>query len=148
MLREGLNRLRSTDLDPSPPRRTLFMKPRLTLVALGLAALVLATLGLQAQDSRKSPPNPKDLTESQQQLQRKFSEFQDKLIILKDRLSKGTVEERRRAEVLGEVLDEAKNLAINHEFSTMANMMKNLDVNSPSLLKQAEQQGVTISTKI
>src|SRR5260221_12375918 len=89
----------------------LFMKPRLTLVALGLIALAMMSLGLQAQDPPKATTQEKDeILTSEQRLMVQFGEFQTSLLKLKLQLARGTPEDRKRAEALGQVLDEGKNL--------------------------------------
>src|SRR5476649_2811091 len=80
---------------PSPDSwEDLFMKPRLTLVALGLIALAMISLGLQARDQPRATPQDKDeILSSEKQLLRQFGEFQDSLLKLKQSLARGTPEE-------------------------------------------------------
>jgi hypothetical protein len=125
------------------------MKPRLTLVALGLIALAMISLGLQAQDQPKATTQEKDeITTSEQQLMRQFGEFQDSLLKLKQRLARGTPEERKRAEALGAVLDECKNLAINQEFLGMIELLRTVKLNNLNDIKIAEEKSNAIAEKL
>src|ERR1019366_3309630 len=82
-----------------------------------------------------------------QQLLRQFADFQNALLQLKQRLAKGTPEERKRAEVLGQVFDEGKNLAINQEFLKMIELIRVLRPNTNSA-KEAHLQSDNIAEKL
>jgi hypothetical protein len=99
------------------------MKPRFILVMLGIAALAVLSLGSQAQE-KGGGQSKDDIITSDQQLARQFAEFQDALLRLKQRLSRGTPEEKKRAETLDKVLDLCKELAINHEFTRMLEVLR------------------------
>jgi hypothetical protein len=124
------------------------MKPRLTLVALGLAALAIISLGLQAQDQPKTTTEKDEILTSEQQLLRQFGEFQDSLLKLKQRMARGTPEERTRAAELGVVLDEIKNLAINQEFLKMIELMRTVKLNNLNDIKIAQEQSNEIADKL
>jgi len=129
-----------------------FMRPRLILVSLGLAALTIVSFGLQAQDEPKTSGSTQsvrdDLTNSQQQLARQFADFQDALLRLKQRLARGTPEEKRRAEVLEKVLDECKNLAINQEFTKIIQVLRLAKINNTGDLAQLKDQSSDLANRI
>jgi hypothetical protein len=125
------------------------MRARLILVALGLVALTIVSLGLQAQPPAGSSQDSKDdIVTNEQQLARQFAEFQDMLLRLKQRLARGTPEERKRAEVLDKVLEECKNLAINQEFNKMLELLRGAKTNSTDDLARLQLQSETIAKNL
>ena len=102
------------------------MKARMILVSLGLVTLTILSFGLQAQEGTKGTPQASkdDILTNEQQLARQFADFQDLLLRLKQKMARGTPEERKRAEVLDKVLEECKNLAINQEFNKMIEILR------------------------
>jgi hypothetical protein len=125
------------------------MRARLILVGLGLVALTILSLGLQAQPPAGSGQDGKDdIITNEQQLARQFAEFQDALLRLKQRLARGTPEERKRAEVLDKVLDECKNLAINQEFTKMLEIMRFSRINNTDDLNKLKLQSETIAGRL
>jgi hypothetical protein len=126
----------------------MFMKPRLILVSLGLAAVAILSLGLQAQEQPKSAAQGKDeIITSEQQLLRQFTDFQEALLKLKHRLARGDAKDRERAKVLDGVLDECKKLAINQEFTKMIELMRSLKMTTTDL-GNATAQSDTIARKL
>jgi hypothetical protein len=125
------------------------MKPRLILVSLGLTALALLSLGLQAQEQPNSLTKDKDeIITSEKQLLRMFGDFQDALLRLKQRLARGNAEERQRAEVLDKVLDECKNLAINQEFTKMIELIRGANLNNTGGAGKARDQSEVITDRL
>jgi len=103
------------------------LRARLILASLGLAFLAIISLGVNAQDAKTTPQgNKDDIITAEQQLARQFGDFVDSLIRLKQRLQRGTPEEQKRAKILGEVIDECRNLGINQEFSKMIEILKGM----------------------
>ncbi len=124
------------------------MKPRLILVSLGLALLSLYAIGTSAQEQAKTAQEKDDIITSEQQLLRQFADFQDLLLRLKLKLARGTPEERRRSEVLGKVLDECRNLAINQEFTKIIEMMRKSKLEKTSDLDDLHRQSDKIATDL
>ena len=124
------------------------MKPRLILVSLGLAMLSFIAIGISAQEQAKTAQDKDDIVTSEQQLLRQFSDFQDLLLRLKQKLARGTPEERRRAEVLGKVLEECRNLAINQEFAKMIELIKKSNLNTTPGLEDAYRQSEILTTSL
>ena len=80
------------------------MKARLILVSLGLFALAIFSLGLnlKAQERTKNPTQEKDdIITSEQQLARLFADFQDHLLRLKQKLARGSAEEKKSSQRRG-----------------------------------------------
>src|SRR6266542_3829613 len=123
------------------------LKARLTLVAFGLTVLALISFGLQAQE-RGAIQDKDDIITSEQQLARQFADFQDALLKLKQRLARGTPEDRKRAEVLDKILEECKNLAINQEFTKMLEILRTLNYKSTDGLGKASEQSENLTNKI
>lgn len=123
------------------------MKPRLILVSLGLAVLAIVSLGIEAQEQPKGPAKD-DVITSEQQLARLFGDFQDALLKLKQRLARGTPEERKRAEDLGKVLDECKNLAINQEFTKMIELLRMAKLDNTQNLKDLADQSENLTNRL
>jgi hypothetical protein len=123
------------------------MKARLTLLAFGLALLTMISFGVQAQERAAAQKND-DIIASEQDLARRFADFQDALLKLKQRLARGTPEERKRAEVLEKVLDECKTLAINQEFTKMIEILRTLDYKHLDKLGVAGDQAETLARKV
>jgi hypothetical protein len=125
------------------------MKPRLILVSLGLAALAILSLGLQAQEQPRTGTQGKDeIITSEQQLMRQFADFQEALLKLKHRLSRGDAKDRERAKLLDGVLEECKNLAINQEFTKMIELMRGANIENTGHLDKLSQQSDTIARKL
>jgi hypothetical protein len=124
------------------------LKARLILASLGLAFLAMMSLGVTAQDA-KTTPQGKDIvtTEQQQQLARQFGDFMNALVQLKQRMQRGTPDEQKRAKVLGEVIDECKNLAINQEFSRMIDVLKSMK-GTTGELQIAQEQSDVLANKL
>jgi hypothetical protein len=125
------------------------MRARLILVGLGLVALTILSLGLHAQPpAGQSQDSKDDILTNEQQLARQFAEFQDMLLRLKQRLARGTPEERKRAEELDKVLDRCKNLAINQEFSKMLEILRVAKTNNTDDLEKLKLQSETIARNL
>jgi hypothetical protein len=125
------------------------MKSRLILVSLGLAALAILSLGLQAQEQPKTGTQDRDeIITSEQQLMRQFAGFQEALLKLKHRLARGDAKERERAKLLDGVLEECKNLAINQEFTKMIELMRGAKINNTGDLAKVSEQSDTIARKL
>ena len=123
------------------------MKARLILVAFGVAMLTIISFGLQAQE-RSAAQEKDDIITSEQQLARQFADFQDALLKLKQRLARGTPEDRRRAEVLDKILEECKNLAINQEFTKMLEILRSVNLKNTSAVGAASEQSETLTNKL
>ena len=127
------------------------MKPRLILVSLGLAALTILSFSLQAQEQPKASPNQEtrdEIITSQQQLAQQWAAFQDALLRLKQRLARGTPEEKKRAEQLEAVLEECKNLSINQEFTKMVEVLRLAKFNSVADLNDAKERSTDLANKV
>src|SRR5687768_2192903 len=89
-----------------------FMTPHLLLTSFCVGALAIFSFTLYAQERTGAQSKaPVFDVATQQQLARQFADFQDKLVRLKIALSRGTPDQKKRAEVLDKVLDECKDLA-------------------------------------
>lgn len=124
------------------------MKARLILVSLGLVALTLLSFGLQAQERSTTQGDKDKIIESEQQRARQFAEFQNALLTLKQRLARGTPEERERAKVLEKVLDECKNLAINQEFTKMLEILRGAKLTTTEGSANASEQSAILTDKL
>ncbi len=125
------------------------MKPRLILVSLGLAMLAMLSLGLQAQEQPKASTQEKDdIITSEQVLQAQFASFTDALLKLKQRLARGTPEERKRAEVLEKVLEECDRLAVKQDFTNMLLLMREAKFNNTGQVAKLAEQSNTIGDKL
>jgi hypothetical protein len=123
------------------------MKARFILVVFGLAALAVLSIGLQAQE-KGVVPDKDDLITSEQQLARQFAEFQDALLRLKQRLARGTPEEKKRAETLDKVLDLCKELAINQEFTKMIEVLRTANLKNTSDVDKTSQLSDGLSSRL
>lgn len=123
------------------------MKARFILVMLGIAALAVLSIGLQAQE-KGAVQDKDDLITSEQQLARKFAEFQDALLRLKQRLARGTPEEKKRAETLDKVLDLCKELAINQEFTRMLEVLRTADLRSTPGVEQSREISDSLTVRL
>jgi hypothetical protein len=123
------------------------MKPRFILVMLGIAALAVLSLGLQAQD-KGGTQTKDDIITSEQQLARQFAEFQDALLRLKQRLARGTPEEKKRAETLEKVLDLCKELAINQEFTKMIEVLRTADLGNIGKLGELQDISDSLASRL
>ena len=125
------------------------MRARLILVSLGLAVLTILSFGLQAQPSKGSTQDGKDdIITNEQQLARQFADFQDALLRLKQRLARGTPEEKKRSEMLGKVLDECKNLAINQEFAKMIEILRVAKLDNTGELEKLKTQSENLAVRL
>lgn len=123
------------------------MKVRIILVAFSLALLTMLSFGIQAQE-RAATQQKDDIISSEQELARRFADFQDALLKLKQRLARGDAQERKRAEVLDKILEECRTLAINQEFTKMIELLRTLDYKSTDPLDRAERQSDVLTSKI
>jgi hypothetical protein len=123
------------------------MKARFILVMLGMAALAVLSIGLQAQE-KGVVPDKDDLITSEQQLARQFAEFQDALLRLKQRLARGTPEEKKRAETLDKVLDLCKELAINQEFTKMIEVLRTANLKNTSEIEKTSALSDSLSSRL
>lgn len=123
------------------------MKSRFILVMLGMAALAVLSLGLQAQEKVQTP-DKEELFNSEQQLARQFAEFQDALLRLKQRLARGTPEEKKRAETLDKVLDLCKELAINQEFTKMIEVIRTANLKNTDDVDRAREMSDSLSGRL
>ncbi|MSU76989.1 MAG: hypothetical protein EXS16_02725 [Gemmataceae bacterium] len=127
------------------------MKARLLLASIGFMAITLFAL---AQQSTTQPnkgntgPDTGKIITTEQQLARGFADFQDALLRLKQRLSRGTPEEKRRAEVLDKVIDECKNLAINQEFSKMIEILRLAKFTTTTDAIKAKEQSALLAERL
>src|SRR5260370_37748758 len=121
---------------PLVPGRTMFMKPRHLLASLGLIMLgmiLMARAGAQpSQGERSDAAQIKDeLVSRHQQLARQFEDFRSQLLRLKQRLDKGTPEERARAASLDRLIEQIKKdgLAVKFELISEQNRVIKLTKN-------------------
>jgi hypothetical protein len=122
------------------------MKPRLTLVVLGLAFCVLVALGLKAQEPAQ--PQRDDIVTSEQQLKAQFAKFTESLLKLQQKLARGTPEERRRAEKFAKVLKECNELAIDQEFTKLINQMREANITNLGQLNKLKLQSESLGAKL
>ena len=123
------------------------MKVRIILVAFSLALLTMLSFGIQAQE-RAATQQKDDIIASEQELARRFADFQDALLKLKQRLARGDVQERKRAEVLDKILEECKTLAINQEFTKMIEILRTLNYQRTDDLDKAATQSEKLTNNI
>ncbi len=123
------------------------MKPRFILVMLGIAALAVLSIGLQAQE-KGAVQDKDDIITSEQQLARQFAEFQDALLRLKQRLARGTPEEKKRAETLDKVLDLCKDLAINQEFTRMIEVLRTANLENTEQVGKARAVSDSLAIRL
>lgn len=125
------------------------MKARLLLASIGFMSIALFALAQQTTTQPKTgAPDTGEIITSEQQLARMFSEFQDALLRLKQRLARGTPEEKRRAEVLDKVIDECKNLAINQEFSKMIQILREAKFTTTTDAIKAKEQSALLADRL
>lgn len=126
------------------------MKARLLLASMGFMAITLFALAQQSTNPPKgnTGPDTGEIITSEQQLARMFSDFQDALLRLKQRLARGTPEEKRRAEVLDKVIDECKNLAINQEFTKMIEILRVAKFTTTTDLIKAKEQSALLADRL
>lgn len=123
------------------------IRARIILAMLGMAVLAVLSLGLQAQE-KGVVQEKDDLITSEQQLARQFAEFQDALLRLKQRLARGTPEEKKRAETLDKVLEMCKDLAINQEFTKMIEVLRTANLKNTSDLDKASLLSDSLSGRL
>ena len=123
------------------------MKARLILLGLGLCLATIVSFELSGQE-RGAIQAKDDIITNEQQLERQFAEFQDALLKLKQRLARGTPEERKRAEVLDKVLEECKNLAIKHEFTKMLEILRGANLRNPGDIEKTASQSEVLTNKL
>jgi len=126
------------------------MKARLILLTLGLAALTILSFGIQAQEraSTAQAQEKDDLITSERELARKFADFQDALLKLKQRLARGEAPDRERAKVLDKILEECKTLAVNQEFTKMLEILRTANLKTTQGVDVAKEQSETLTTKL
>jgi len=127
------------------------MKSRLILALMGMAALAFVSFTLQAQDQAKKAPSPvekDDLITDEQQLARQFADFQDKLLRLKQKLARGSFEEKKKAEIIEKVLEECKNLAINQEFTKMLEILRTAKLANTGNLADLKDQSDVLAQRL
>lgn len=124
------------------------MMRRMLLVAMGLASVTLVT-ALYAQTAGQPSPQPtppdlsknKDkLTLEEKKLAEKFNVFMQQLIQLKDKLDKGTPEDKAVAKVLQQVIDRSKSKSIDVQFQELVDFMKNDKLSKLDKIKEAAQK--------
>lgn len=124
------------------------MMRRMLLVAMGLASVTLVT-ALYAQTAgqpspQTTPPdiskNKDKLTLEEKKLAEKFNVFMQQLIQLKDKLDKGTPEDKAVAKVLQQVIDRSKSKSIDVQFQELVDFMKNDKLNKLDKIKEAAQK--------
>ena len=120
------------------------MVRRMLMVALGLGLVTLVT-SLHAQNAGQPSPQPispeasknKDkITLEEKKLGEKFNVFMQQLSQLKDRLEKGTEEDRNYAKVLDQGIQKSKNKSIDVQFQEMVEFIAKSKLNGPTELKE------------
>ena len=125
------------------------MKPRLTLALLALFALAIVLLGRQVHGQPKVvDPDKDEIITSEQVLKHQFAKFQEELLKLKQRMARGTADERKRAEVLEKVLEECNKLAVNQEFTKMIELMRHAKINNTGDVAKLKNQSDTIAQSL
>src|ERR1700683_4815947 len=126
------------------------MMRRLQLASLGLFAL-MGVLVLQAQElpktgSTEDPAKIKNkLTLEEQNLARRYAEFEQALLQLKQRMEKSpNPEQRERAAILGKALEKARDKSINVRFEQLVDLLKTQKLTSINQIQAAEKESLQL----
>jgi len=126
------------------------------LVALGVGAVALVTT-LHAQTTGQTSPQPappdaakvgEKITLEEKKLAEKFNVFMQQLSQLKDRMEKGTEEDRAFAKVLEQVIERSKNKSIDVQFQEMVNLLKDKKATSLTTVKDAVKKSENLTNDL
>jgi hypothetical protein len=129
---------------------------RFVLAAFGLAALA-GVLALRADEPASSPPKRDDsaakvrdkLSLDEQNLARRFSEFEQALLKLKQRLERSPrQEDRDRAAILQKALDKARDTSISTHFEQLIQFLRDQKLNSVPDITTARDQSERIANDL
>lgn len=123
------------------------MKARIILLTIGMAMVALVSFSLQAQEKTNAQQKD-DIIASEQQLARQFADFQDALLKLQQRMSRGDAKDRERAKVLAVILEECKSLAINQEFTKMLEILRTVNLKSTGDTAAAAEQSDRLTQRL
>jgi hypothetical protein len=126
------------------------LKARLILMSLCLAALAIVGLGLQAQDqpAKTAQFNKEDFIAKQQELASEFRTFKESVFKLKQKLARGTPEEKRRAEVLGKILEACDKLDVSQEYARMQDFLKDAKIQTTDDAEKLRAQSDEIARRL
>ncbi len=125
------------------------MKSRLLLASIGLAVLTFFSLALTAgENGKKDDParSRDDIATVEQQLSRKFADFEQSLLKLKQRMERSAKrEDQDKAKVLGRVLDECKNVGVQLKFEKLVSFLRSNEFGNIGNVREAKDQSEQIA---
>jgi hypothetical protein len=129
------------------------MKPRHMLASLGPIMLCMV-LFVRAGDQPNAvtPSNAAqikdELVARHQQLARQFEDFRSQLLRLKQRLDKGTPEERSRASALSKLLDQIQKDGLAVQFDQLSKQLKDSKLTNIPELKQMAERSAKLADRL
>src|SRR5438105_87466 len=132
------------------------MKPRhmiatLGFTLLGMVALVRAT----EQPSPVAQTGPESIAQlrdelilKQQQLTQSFEEFQTNVLKLKQRMERGTDQEKLDAKRMGRILEECQRSNLRTELEQLAESLRNSKLTNATEVKELKERSVRLTSKL
>jgi hypothetical protein len=126
------------------------MKLRYMIPAFSVALFAIVVV-LQAggQSTQPPPSTSKDeLAIKEKQLADQFGEFQLLLLKLKQRMERGTDDEKNRAKAIGRILEEVQKGSIKIEFDQLADLLRESKLSNPSELGELAERAAKLTDKL
>ena len=129
------------------------MKPRLMLASLGLIMVCMVWMARAGDGPNPITPSnaaqiKDELVARHQQLARQFEDFRSQLLRLKQRLDKGTPEERSRASALGKLLDQIQKDGLAVQFDQLSEQLRESKLTNIPELKQMAERSAKLADKL
>ncbi len=127
------------------------MKPRFILASLAVALAGMVLFAYAGEPAKQAPGGDAakdELASKEQQLARQFAEFQSQLLRLKQRLEKGTPDERKRAEALGKLLETIQKDGLTIQFEQLADLLRESKLSNVPELRALAERSATLADRL